>query len=114
VIIGGMGSFWGTLAGGLLLGVTKQIGFRVDLGWDIWFGHLVFLAVLVLNLRVLTSVALNARDGGSRYCGLGPAVATRPCGGPVEWLLLTVPNSRNRPIPEFHWHSLPAAKRTVS
>ena len=34
-----MGSFWGTLAGALLLGVTKQIGFRVDLGWDIWFGR---------------------------------------------------------------------------
>jgi branched-chain amino acid transport system permease protein len=49
VIIGGMGSFWGTLAGALLLGVTQQIGFRLDPGWGIWFGHLVFLAVLVLR-----------------------------------------------------------------
>jgi branched-chain amino acid transport system permease protein len=47
VIIGGMGSFWGTLAGALLLGVTQQVGFRLDPGWGIWFGHLVFLAVLV-------------------------------------------------------------------
>lgn len=49
VIIGGMGSFWGTLAGALLLGVTQQIGFRLDPGWGIWFGHLVFLSVLVLR-----------------------------------------------------------------
>jgi branched-chain amino acid transport system permease protein len=49
VVIGGLGSFWGTLAGGLLLGVAQQIGFRADPGWGIWFGHLVFLAVLVLR-----------------------------------------------------------------
>ena len=49
VIIGGMGSFWGTLAGALLLGVTQQIGFRLNPGWGIWFGHLVFLVVLVLR-----------------------------------------------------------------
>lgn len=49
VIIGGMGSFWGTLAGALILGVAQQIGFRADPGWGIWFGHLVFLAVLVLK-----------------------------------------------------------------
>ncbi len=49
VIIGGMGSFWGTLAGALLLGVTQQIGFRFDPGWGIWFGHIVFLAVLVVR-----------------------------------------------------------------
>jgi branched-chain amino acid transport system permease protein len=49
VIIGGMGSFWGTLAGALLLGVTQQIGFRLDPGWGIWFGHIVFLSVLVVR-----------------------------------------------------------------
>jgi branched-chain amino acid transport system permease protein len=49
VIIGGMGSFWGTLAGAMILGVAQQIGFRLDPGWGIWFGHIVFLAVLVLR-----------------------------------------------------------------
>jgi len=49
VIIGGMGSFWGTFAGALLLGVTQQIGFRLDPGWGIGLGHLVFLAVLVVR-----------------------------------------------------------------
>lgn len=38
VIIGGMGSFWGTLAGAMLLGLTQQIGFRLDPGWGIWGG----------------------------------------------------------------------------
>lgn len=47
VIIGGMGSFWGTFAGALILGVTQSVGFRLDPGWGIWFGHLVFLMVLV-------------------------------------------------------------------
>ncbi len=41
VIIGGMGSFWGTLAGAMILGITQQIGFRLDPGWGIWFGQLV-------------------------------------------------------------------------
>lgn len=49
VIIGGMGSFWGTLAGAMILALAQQIGFRLDPGWGIWFGHLVFLAVLVLR-----------------------------------------------------------------
>jgi len=49
VIIGGMGSFWGTFAGAMLLGLTQQIGFRLDPGWGIWFGHLMFLAVLVVR-----------------------------------------------------------------
>ena len=49
VIIGGMGSFWGTLAGALLLGITQQIGFRFDPGWGIWFGHIVFLLLLLVR-----------------------------------------------------------------
>jgi branched-chain amino acid transport system permease protein len=49
VIIGGMGSFWGTLVGALMLGITQQIGFRLDPGWGIWVGHIVFLAVLLVR-----------------------------------------------------------------
>jgi branched-chain amino acid transport system permease protein len=49
VIIGGMGSFWGTFVGAMVLGITQQIGFRLDPGWGIWFGHLMFLAVLVVR-----------------------------------------------------------------
>ena len=49
VIIGGMGSFWGTFVGAMVLGLVQQIGFRLDPGWGIWFGHLVFLVVLVVR-----------------------------------------------------------------
>jgi len=49
VIIGGLGSFWGTFAGGVILGVTQAIGFRFDPGWGIWFGHFVFLVVLLFR-----------------------------------------------------------------
>jgi branched-chain amino acid transport system permease protein len=49
VVIGGLGSFWGTFAGGTILGVTQAIGFRLDPGWGIWLGHVVFLAVLLVR-----------------------------------------------------------------
>jgi branched-chain amino acid transport system permease protein len=49
VIIGGMGSFYGTLAGGIILGVTQGIGFRFDVGWGIWLGHVVFLVMLLFR-----------------------------------------------------------------
>lgn len=49
VIIGGLGSLWGTLAGGMILGVAQTIGFQINPGWGILTGHFVFLAVLVLR-----------------------------------------------------------------
>jgi branched-chain amino acid transport system permease protein len=49
VIIGGLGSLWGTLAGGVILGVAQGIGAEIDPGWQLLAGHLVFLAILVLR-----------------------------------------------------------------
>lgn len=49
VIIGGLGSLWGTLAGGILLGVAQGIGAQIDPGVQILAGHLVFLAILILK-----------------------------------------------------------------
>ena len=49
VIIGGMGSFWGTFSGGVILGVAQAIGFRIDPGWGILIGHFVFLAMLIVK-----------------------------------------------------------------
>jgi len=46
VIIGGLGSLWGTVAGGVVLGVAQAIGSRLDPGWGILAGHLAFLAIL--------------------------------------------------------------------
>jgi branched-chain amino acid transport system permease protein len=49
VIIGGLGSLWGTLVGGVILGVAQTLGARVSPGWGVLTGHLVFLAVLLLR-----------------------------------------------------------------
>jgi branched-chain amino acid transport system permease protein len=49
VIIGGLGSLWGTLAGGVILGVAQTVGARLSPGWGVLTGHLVFLAVLLLR-----------------------------------------------------------------
>ncbi len=49
VVIGGMGSLWGTLAGGVILGVAQVLGSQVDAGFGVLAGHLVFLAVLALR-----------------------------------------------------------------
>ena len=49
VIIGGLGSLWGTLVGGVILGVAQTTGARVSPGWGVLTGHLVFLAVLLLR-----------------------------------------------------------------
>src|SRR5207344_2376145 len=53
VIIGGIGSFWGTLAGGIVLGLAQTIGAHIDPEWQILAGHLAFLVVLVLRPRGL-------------------------------------------------------------
>jgi branched-chain amino acid transport system permease protein len=53
VIIGGLGSFWGTLAGGIVLGLAQTIGARIDPEWQILSGHLAFLVVLVIRPRGL-------------------------------------------------------------
>jgi len=49
VIIGGLGSLWGTLCGGILLGVAQGIGAHVDPGWQMLAGHLAFLTVLAVR-----------------------------------------------------------------
>ena len=53
VIIGGLGSFWGTLAGGIVIGLAQTIGAQIDPEWQILAGHLAFLFVLVLRPRGL-------------------------------------------------------------
>jgi branched-chain amino acid transport system permease protein len=53
VIIGGLGSLWGTLAGGVILGIAQSVGAALDPGWEILAGHLAFLVVLVIRPRGL-------------------------------------------------------------
>ena len=49
VIIGGLGNLWGTLLGGVILGVAQAIGAQINPGWQLLAGHVVFLAVLALR-----------------------------------------------------------------
>ena len=49
VIIGGMGSIWGAFFGAMALGVSQSVGFRIDPGFGILAGHLVFLIILALR-----------------------------------------------------------------
>ncbi|MDI6024642.1 branched-chain amino acid ABC transporter permease [Corticibacterium sp. UT-5YL-CI-8] len=53
VIIGGLGNLWGTLAGGIVLGVAQAIGAQISPGWQILAGHLVFFLVLAVKPRGL-------------------------------------------------------------
>jgi len=53
VIIGGLGSLWGTLAGGIVLGIAQAVGARLNPEWQILAGHLTFLAVLMVRPRGL-------------------------------------------------------------
>ena len=57
VIIGGLGSLWGTLGGGAVLGVAQTVGAKLSPGWGILTGHLVFLAVLLLRPQGLFAKA---------------------------------------------------------
>jgi branched-chain amino acid transport system permease protein len=49
VVIGGLGSLWRTLVGGIILGVAQTIGAQIDPGWSILAGDIVFLAVLAFR-----------------------------------------------------------------
>ena len=49
VVLGGLGSLWGTLAGGVILGVAQTFGAQFDAAWQMLADHLVFLVALALR-----------------------------------------------------------------
>jgi branched-chain amino acid transport system permease protein len=50
VIMGGMGSIWGTLLGGIILGLSQTLGSQAfGAGWGLFCGHAVFLLVLAFR-----------------------------------------------------------------
>jgi branched-chain amino acid transport system permease protein len=55
VVIGGLGSLWGTLLGGIVLGVAQQIGAQINQADQVLAGYLVFLLVLALRPQGLTA-----------------------------------------------------------
>ena len=59
VIIGGLGSLWGTLAGGVIIGLAQSVGAKLNPEWQILAGHIAFLVVVVLRPRGLFPRALD-------------------------------------------------------
>jgi branched-chain amino acid transport system permease protein len=59
VIIGGLGSLWGTLLGGVIIGVAQTVGAAVNPEWQILAGHVAFLFVLMLRPRGLLPRAVD-------------------------------------------------------
>jgi len=59
VIIGGLGSFWGTLAGGIIIGVAQTAGASINPEWQILAGHIAFLLVLLARPRGLFPRAVD-------------------------------------------------------
>jgi branched-chain amino acid transport system permease protein len=55
VVIGGLGSLWGTLVGGIVLGVAQAIGAQINPSYETLAGYAVFLAVLVIRPQGLVS-----------------------------------------------------------
>ena len=53
VIIGGLGNLWGTLAGGIILGVAQGLGAQIDPGLQLLVGHIAFLVILAVKPRGL-------------------------------------------------------------
>jgi branched-chain amino acid transport system permease protein len=60
VIIGGLGSLWGTLAGGVILGMAQTVGSQVDPALGVLVGHLVFLTVLAIRPQGLLPQVVTA------------------------------------------------------
>ena len=51
VIIGGLGSLWGTLLGGVIIGVAQTVGAAINPEWQILSGHVAFILVLLFRPR---------------------------------------------------------------
>jgi branched-chain amino acid transport system permease protein len=49
VIIGGLGSLWGTLLGGIVLGVAQSIGAQINPAYGVLTGHIVFILILLIR-----------------------------------------------------------------
>jgi branched-chain amino acid transport system permease protein len=65
VVIGGIGSLWGTLAGGMALGVTQVVVGQVDQAYAVLAVHLLFLAVLAVRPSGLFAGHRVTREAGA-------------------------------------------------
>jgi ABC-type branched-subunit amino acid transport system permease subunit len=80
VVIGGLGSLWGTLIGGIILGVAQAIGSQINSSYGVIAGHLVFLAVLAVRPQGIT----RGRASTDQVGGQGPRRWLRLPGLPLR------------------------------
>lgn len=59
VIIGGLGSLWGTLVGGMVLGIAQAVGAQFNPAYGILIGNLVFLVILAFRPEGLLPKAVT-------------------------------------------------------
>ena len=94
VIMGGMGSIWGTLLGGIVLGVAQTVGSQAfGAGWGLFVGHVVFLTVLALRPeRLLRQDGDGMSAAGDRPVGRArlprralAATCTAGCSSSPSW-----------------------------
>jgi len=64
-VIGGIGSLWGTLIGGMALGVTQVVVGQVNQAYAVLAVHLLFLAVLAVRPNGLFASHQVAREAGA-------------------------------------------------
>ena len=85
IVMGGLGSLWGSLAGGIVLGVAQAIGGQFDIAWQIMAGHIVFLdragaapagpvSEVLSHGADRSSSMVRVRSSQSRRCDGGGAV----------------------------------------
>jgi branched-chain amino acid transport system permease protein len=60
VVLGGLGSLWGTFIGGLIVGLAQVLGQQVNTGLGAFFGHVTFLIVLVARPQGLFVAGSNS------------------------------------------------------
>ena len=77
--MGGLGSLWGTLAGGVLLGLAQAIGGQINVGLPFTAGHVVFLVVLILRPQGLFPEGVDVSAGERTASAARTGRSFRPC-----------------------------------
>jgi len=62
VVIGGAGSLWGTLVGGIVLGVAQSVGAQIHPQGFLIAGHVIFLAILLARLYFAYGIRQSVRS----------------------------------------------------
>ena len=79
--LGGLGILWGTLGGGVILGVAQTVGASINPEWQLLAGHIAFLVVLAAAPRG-THVGRSRSSGAcaARRAQRGRWLALPVCG----------------------------------